>query len=96
MNDWEKHVGRGWQPIVKKTVNSINALGATVRQVKEKFGGLRIYYDSESNHGEINRLIQEAEWECEKICEECGEPGTLDSNRGWLKTLCPKHRSPQQ
>lgn len=64
-----------------------------VFQVKEKFGGLRFYMDSQTE--EMSRLIEIAEDASFKICEICGEPGRprkKGSNAyGWIKTVCETH-----
>lgn len=58
-------------------------------QVKEKFGGLRFYLDSEADG--VYELTSTAETKSFTICEICGEPGK-PSGRGWIKTLCEMHR----
>ena len=60
-------------------------------QVKEKFGGLRFYYDPTEIEitDQIFDLVTRAETESYKICEECGKPGKL-RNKGWYVTLCNK------
>lgn len=60
--------------------------GFEVIQVKEKFGGLRVYTNFSTD--EIENLIGEAEKKADKTCEICGRPGCLCSNGGWLKTMC--------
>lgn len=59
-------------------------------QVKEKFGGLRFYYDGG------DRVIQEVVTFAEDlsmvVCEECGAPGER-GGEGWIGTLCPTHRA---
>jgi hypothetical protein len=57
-------------------------------QVKEKFGGLRFYMNTETE--EMSRVIREAEARSTVTCEVCGLPGRL-RGRGWLKTLCEEH-----
>jgi hypothetical protein len=61
-----------------------------VEQIKEKFGGLRFYYQGgcEQVHG----MVRMAEAWADASCEECGAPGT-SGGRGWIKTLCPVHRA---
>jgi len=54
-------------------------------QVKEKFGGLRLYMSAETD--EMSDAIEEAEREAEATCEYCGKPGKLREG-GWLFTLC--------
>lgn len=92
-------VGPGWQSIVQKAVDQLIAGGAVIDQVKEKYGGLRIYYhfidDRVSNYKTLDKIVQEAENECAKTCEQCGEPGVLRDG-GWIRTLCDKHEEEYQ
>lgn len=62
----------------------------TVAQIKEKFGGLRFYYDGGDEH--ISGMVRMAEVWAHCSCEECGSPGT-SGGKGWIKTLCPTHRA---
>lgn len=80
-------VAKGWQPIVEEAAQKIEALNTDVAcvQVKEKFGGLRIYTDYIID--EVVEIIREAEKKAECTCEFCGAPGTLRQVR-WWKTLC--------
>ena len=59
-----------------------------IDQVKEKYGGLRIY--SSPMHEEFDKFILGLETESYKICETCGEIGALRGG-GWYKTLCDAH-----
>lgn len=56
-------------------------------QVKEKFGGLRVYMNHKTDY--INGAISMAEGMSFKICEVCGLPGN-PRNGNWIKTLCDK------
>ncbi len=57
-------------------------------QVKEKFGGLRFYYDGGDEH--ISGMVRMAESWASVTCEECGNPGTIRSG-GWIRALCDIH-----
>jgi len=57
-----------------------------VVQAKEKFGGLRFYYNSE-NMTELWPVVQYAASLSEKTCEICGNPGKLRTESHVL-TLC--------
>lgn len=98
-------VGEGWRPIIESLCGQIQHYldwinknhekhpvveQVVVAQIKEKFGGLRFYYDGGDDkiHGMV--LIAEA-W-ADHSCEECGAPGT-SGGKGWIKTLCPTHRA---
>lgn len=64
-----------------------------VTQIKEKFGGLRFYYDGGDEY--ISGLVSMAESIAESTCENCGNPG-IRRNGGWLRTLCDKHEEEYQ
>ena len=94
-------VGKGWQPIVFSLCRQIDAylkfvntkhsqspIKVTVAQIKEKFGGLRFYYDGGDQY--ISGMVQMAEIWAANTCEVCGDPGKQRSG-GWIKTLCDKH-----
>jgi hypothetical protein len=81
----------GWHGLVNKVfdkLESIKNIIIVIDQVKEKYGGLRIY--SSPMHEEFDRFILGLETESYKICETCGEVGALRGG-GWYKTLCDKH-----
>jgi|688.fasta_scaffold202586_4 hypothetical protein len=59
-------------------------------QVKEKFGGLRVYFSGGDDY--IEGLVSMAESFSYKICEVCGERGKPNKG-GWIVTLCDKCRN---
>ena len=58
-------------------------------QIKEKFGGLRIYHSGGDYY--IDGLISMAGEMSYKTCERCGCPGT-PNKQGWVMTLCDNCR----
>lgn len=64
-----------------------------VRQVKEKFGTLRFYYDGGDDM--IDGMVRMAESMSAVTCEQCGAPGTT-GGRGWITTLCETHRAERE
>jgi hypothetical protein len=62
-------------------------------QIKEKFGGLRFYYDGGDDV--IDGMVRMAESWAANTCEECGHPGTM-RHGGWIRTLCDKHEEEYQ
>ena len=64
-----------------------------VGQIKEKFGGLRFYYDG--GDGEISGMVRMAEAWANNTCETCGAPGKRREG-GWIKTLCDTHEAERQ
>jgi hypothetical protein len=59
-----------------------------VVQIKEKFGGLRFYYEGGDEH--VSGMVRMAESWAARTCEECGHPGR-SRNGSWIKTLCDEH-----
>jgi hypothetical protein len=62
-------------------------------QVKEKFGGLRFYYDGGDE--KIQGMVRMAESWASHTCEECGQSGKHRSG-GWIRTLCDTHEAERQ
>ena len=62
-------------------------------QVKQKFGGLRVYYDGGNNI--IRNIVNEAEEKALTVCEYCGSKDNvkLRKRNSWLYTGCDKHDS---
>jgi hypothetical protein len=58
-------------------------------QIKEKFGGLRVYFSGGDEY--IEGLVSMAEAISYKLCEVCGNKGNANKS-GWITTLCDEHR----
>ena len=98
-------IGEGWWPIIESLCANIQSHTdwwnnnretrpvveqVVVEQIKEKFGGLRFYY--QGGDEQISGMVRMAEAWASHSCEECGAPGT-SGGKGWIKTLCPTHRA---
>lgn len=98
-------VSKGWWPIIEKLCANIQHYTdwknretevvpqVVVAQIKEKFGGLRFYYDG--GDAEISGMVRMAESWADVACEECGAIGTRRSG-GWIRTLCDIHEAEYQ
>lgn len=64
-----------------------------VEQIKEKFGGLRFYY--QGGNEMVDGMVRMAESWASHTCEECGKPGKSRSG-GWIRTLCDEHEAERQ
>jgi hypothetical protein len=64
-----------------------------VEQIKEKFGGLRFYYQGGDDH--ISGMVSMAEVWAGRSCETCGNVGVRRSG-GWIRTLCDTHEAELQ
>jgi hypothetical protein len=83
--------GDGWLQLIHDLIEELLAAGwdKQIKQIKEKFGGLRFYINT--GNEEIWNIISKYERLSYETCEECGEPGELRRDLGWWRTLCDKH-----
>ena len=100
-------VDQGWWPIIESLCDNIQGYidwqnknqdktpveQVVVTQIKEKFGGLRFYYDGGDDR--VYGMVAMAESWADRHCEECGKPGKRRSG-GWIKTLCDEHEAERQ
>ena len=98
-------VSSGWWIIIESLMSNIQHYldwknresevvpQVVVTQIKEKFGGLRFYYDGGDN--EISGMVRIAESWADHSCETCGNLGERRSG-GWIRTLCDKHETMYQ
>lgn len=84
-------IGEGWVDLVETLIADLIVLGwdKDLHQVKEKFGGLRFYIGTATQL--MYDRIARAERESYKTCEQCGGPGQIRRNGGWLHVSCDKH-----
>ena len=59
-------------------------------QIKEKYGGLRVYFSGGDKY--IEGLVSMAEAMSYKICDVCGNKGEANKT-GWISTRCEAHRN---
>lgn len=95
---WGDEVDKGWALIVLQCHKELKHLDPKykISQIKEKFGGLRYYFDSSFDFDSTTRkimdyVVEAAEHRCSQTCEICGSGGELRKNNGWYKTLCDEH-----
>ena len=58
-----------------------------VVQVKEKFGGLRFYYQGTATLGFI-AVVEAVEWLSSMTCESCGRAAQQEKAGAWISTRC--------
>lgn len=92
--EWLSGVNIGWRGILETLHGELLAVcpDYQVSQVKEKFGGLRVYLnavvvDDSAQFNAVHALVRLAEERSYRTCEWCGEPGE-ERGGGWIKTLC--------
>lgn len=101
-------VGEGWWPILETLCANIQSYTdwwnknretrpvveqVVVEQIKEKFGGLRFYY--QGGDDKIRGMVIMAEAWAGHHCETCGKPGRQREG-GWIMTLCDEHEAERQ
>jgi hypothetical protein len=103
-------VGPGWHSILadldRKLIEILDGWDLSkleIVQIKEKFGGLRVYYVQNSvdlNKETLEKIIaavREAEERSLTVCEVCGSGEGVEnriragSRYGWTLTLCAVH-----
>ncbi len=95
--------GHGWYELLDKLMSDLETVLSwtpveswpNVVQIKEKFGGLRFYFDEKVEIGRVNELVTLAEQRSMEICDTCGQPGELRKDRSWMRTLCDKCAAPE-
>jgi len=93
---WGFECGDGWYTLIDSMCSLIQSHcnyskecpQVIAFQIKEKFGGLRFYYDGGDDY--IAGIVSFAEHMSQNICEVCGDRGVLNTE-GWIKCLCPTH-----
>jgi hypothetical protein len=92
---WGIECGDGWYDLLDRVCKQIQneikwnkAQKVEFVQVKEKYGGLRIYMNGGDDR--IDGMIQMAESFSYMICDVCGERGK-PNKVGWISTRCEKH-----
>ncbi|AYM40392.1 hypothetical protein DYE20_01470 [[Mycobacterium] chelonae subsp. gwanakae] len=93
--DTEPVVPLGWEAIVDALRRDLAVLDPELRveQMKQKFGGLRVYVAAgdPAVAAAVRERIAEAESASERTCEQCSRPGRLRTDRPWAATLCDEH-----
>ena len=91
--------GDGWFMILDTLMNTIEShlnpenswprkerIPFEIIQIKEKFGGLRFYYNGGDE--EVRGMVNLAENMSYNICERCGSTKNVTQTTGWIYTLC--------
>lgn len=92
---WGFDCGDGWYGIldvlcslIANDVQYNHMPPVTALQVKEKYGGLRFYFNGGNDRADAYSLF--AESMSYRTCETCGQPGKPRKG-GWIRTLCDEH-----
>ena len=85
----------GWYQLVIDCDSELSRIDPnySLLQVKEKFGGLRYYFQPSdpSFRDEMDAVVSKYEEIASRTCEATGNPGVLMKSPGnWYKTLSPE------
>lgn len=91
---WGRQCGDGWDGLIRPLQDEVLRLGGKIRQIKEKFGGLRFHYElpkkvPERERNALQRRVEQAMRASFAICETCGAPASLVRHDGLYFTACP-------
>ncbi|HDS1796967.1 MULTISPECIES: hypothetical protein [Pseudomonas] len=95
---WGIECGAGWHLILEKLCRQVQSHvdnqkveQVVFRQIKEKYGALRVYYSGGDDY--VEGLVDMIEAVSTVICESCSAPAKLTKLKGgWIKTVCEKCR----
>lgn len=93
-------VGIGWLPIIEEFLMTALPLDPqlAIHELKEKFGGLRIWCDSDVEGVRLAKA--KAHLKSIHVCEVCGQPGSVRippaGNWAWWRCVCDEHVSDDQ
>lgn len=87
----------GWYDIIYSLCNRIQThveqqdFDVHIEQIKEKFGGLRVYTDGADKY--IHGMITMSESFSYLVCEKCGSTDDVEQTKGYIRTLCGECRN---
>lgn len=97
-------VRKGWHPLIEEAKRIVRKWNIKHQeeyrikflQIKEKYGGLRLYVTAAPK--EILDKLDELEEKSYTICENCGSTKdvTTEETNGWVWTLCKKCREKKE
>jgi len=92
---WGCETADGWFDLIYQACQEIKKVlkeddTFVFDQIKEKFGGLRLYCSTTND--EAYKIADSYEEKSYKVCEYCGSQDDVESKGLWIKTLCKKCR----
>jgi len=87
---------KGWDGLVDQMLLELREIDPDIKivQIKEKFGLLRVYFDTLSGrYNELEAIIDKYEALSGQTCESCGTTENVTREGAyWVKTLCKECR----
>ena len=95
--DFRLEIPSGWHSVVNKMLNKIEKIededaDLYIACIKEKFGGLRVYYTiecgSEDTQSKVANIINTAEYTSYYTCAECGNFSGYYKTKDYILPFC--------
>lgn len=96
-----KYASPGWKKLIEEMIEQLDKINPNYEfpTIKEKFGALRIdvmvntktSQMTPSEWDAFDGIVMETERKSGTICEVCGDPGAVETIRGWDQCLCTYH-----
>lgn len=86
----------GWDDLIVDLDRELRDIDPNyvIHQIKEKFGGLRLYFDTKTDkRSEMNAVVKKYEDLSQQTCELSGKPGVLMTDGYTYKTLSQESAS---
>lgn len=85
--------GPGWSDLITAVNELLDLWGDDVHfvQIKEKFAGLRLYFEGVDELGRVDELTDAAEELSYALCESCGKAAKVRDRGGYIFTACDEH-----
>lgn len=86
--------GEGWHQLIFDLDAELAEIDPnyTIAQIKEKFGSLRFYFDTQTKRGRLMRsIVSQYEKLSATTCEISGKDGVLMERNGYYKTYNMEH-----
>lgn len=85
---------KGWHPLIEECHIELKAVDPDyqILQIKEKFGGLRFYFETlnADKYPKMHEIVRKYEAKSLTVCEITGNGGTLHKKGFRVKTLSPQ------
>lgn len=89
----------GWHKLVTELLDALLDVPGFklehIQQIKEKFGGLRVYDSADlhsSSRARVDELVRKAEARAERTCQDCSvdAPGAVRMHtiNHWMRSMC--------
>lgn len=95
---FEPEVGNGWVWLIAAAANHLSVVDTCndmrTHDLKQKYGTLRWDIASMEFYQQVDEYTSCVDRLSGYICEDCGDPGAIQSLNGWDRCVCSRHAVP--